>query len=202
VAILEGYEQARFSGGLFDMLAAKHIPVFPAPYATLSARALGGAQVVVNPDPSQFPKEQAGVLQALAQAGKALVTGPPEGPKKADAKDDDFVFDSSDTRVDATWQRVSAAVGRQNMGVRLFNVASMLSNLLELRGQRQLVLHLVNYSDYPASGITARVAGNYQHARLYRPGEAPVDLEVEKADGGTDFAIDERIVTIATVVLE
>jgi hypothetical protein len=78
----------------------------------------------------------------------------------------------------------------------------MLSNLLVLHGQRQLVLHLVNYSDYPASGITARVVGDYRHARLFRPGEAPVDIETEKVEDGTGFAIDQRIVTIATVVLE
>jgi len=113
-----------------------------------------------------------------------------------------FVFDPSDSRVDTIWQKVSAVVGRQNMGARLFNVASMLSNILTLRGQRQLVLHLVNYSDYPTSGITARVPGVYRHARLYRPGEAPVDLDTEKVEDGTGFAIDQRIVTIATVVLE
>jgi hypothetical protein len=105
-------------------------------------------------------------------------------------------------RADLVWQKVSTALGRQNMGARLFNVASMLSNLLVLHGQRQLVLHLVNYSDYPTSGITARVLGDYRHARLYRPGEPPVDIETEKVEDGTGFAIDERIVTIATVVLE
>jgi hypothetical protein len=78
----------------------------------------------------------------------------------------------------------------------------MLSNIVFTRGQRQMVLHLVNYSEYPASGITARVQGNWRRARLYRPGEAPVDLEVEKTEEGTGFAIDQRIVTIATVVLE
>ncbi len=88
------------------------------------------------------------------------------------------------------------------MGARLFNVASMLSNILTTRGQRQLILHLVNYADYPASGITARVPGTWRRARLYRPGEAVVDLEVEKTEEGTGFAIDQRVLTIATVVLE
>jgi len=46
------------------------------------------------------------------------------------------------------------------------------------------------------------VPGNWHHARLYRPGEAPVDLVLEKNEEGTGFAIDQRIVTIATVVLE
>ena len=202
VAILEDYDAARFSGGLFDMLAAKHIPAFPMPYARLSAAALGATRLAVDPDPAQLPKQQATVLQAFTQSGKVLVEGPPSGPAKSIPNDDDFVFDATDMRADFVWQKVSTALGRQNMGARLFNVASMLSNLLVLHGQRQLVLHLVNYSDYPTSGITARVLGDYRHARLYRPGEPPVDIETEKVEDGTGFAIDERIVTIATVVLE
>ena len=201
VAIVEDYAQARFSGGLFDMLAAKHMPVYAMPYAKLNAAGIGRARVAVNPEPGDLPAPEAPVLQSFAQSGKAVVDGPAPSGKPAQSEDE-FVFDPSDSRVDTIWQKVSAVVGRQNMGARLFNVASMLSNILTLRGQRQLVLHLVNYSDYPTSGITARVPGVYRHARLYRPGEAPVDLDTEKVEDGTGFAIDQRIVTIATVVLE
>ena len=171
MAQCEGYGTARFSGWLFDMLAAKHVPAFPMPYSKLSVAALRGAQVAVNPDPAEFPREQVPVLQTFAQSGKVVVEGPAPGPKKPAPAEDEFVFDVTDSRVDTIWQRVSAVVGRQNMGARLFNVSSMLSNLLAVHGQRQLVLHLVNYSDYPASGITARVVGVYRHARLFRPGE-------------------------------
>jgi hypothetical protein len=202
VAVVEGYGAARLSGGLFDMMAAKHVPAFALPYSRLSAAALGGTRVAVNPDPGEFPAEQTVVLRTFAQSGKAVVEGPAQGSKKPPPAEDDFVYDPSDPRVDTIWQRVSAAMGRQNMGVRLFNVSNMLSNLLAAHGQRQLILHLVNYSDYPASGITARVAGVYRHARLFRPGEAPVDLDTERTEDGTGFAIDQRIVTIATVVLE
>jgi len=201
VAIVEDYAQARFSGGLFDMLAAKHMPVYAMPYSKLSAAAIRDARVAVNPEPEDVPAQQAPVLQSFEKPGKALIDGPPPSDKPAQPADE-FVFDPTDTRVNAIWQKVSDVVGRQNMGARLFNVASMLSNLVELRGQRQLVLHLVNYSDFPTSGITARVLGSYRHARLYRPGEAPVDLETEKVEDGTGFAIDQRILTIATVVLE
>jgi hypothetical protein len=201
VAIVEDYADARFSGGLFDMLAAKHVPAYPVPYSKLNAPALRGARVAVQPEPDSVPAGGVPVMRAFADSGKAVVSGGPTVAKPAPT-DDEFVFDSKDTRVDAMWQKVSAVVGRQNMGARLFNVASMLSNILTTRGQRQLVLHLVNYSDYPASGITARVAGTWHRARLYRPGEAAVDLEVEKAEDGTGFAIDQRIITIATVVLE
>jgi hypothetical protein len=201
VAIVEDYADARFSGGLFDMLAAKHVPAYPVPYGKVSGAALRGARVAVEPEPDSLPSGDQPFIRAFADAGKAVVSGGPSTPRAAPS-DDEFVFDATDTRVDTIWQKVSAVVGRQNMGARLFNVASMLSNIQTTRGQRQLVLHLVNYSDYPASGITARVAGNWRRARLYRPGEAAVDLDVEKVDEGTGFAIDQRVVTIATVVLE
>lgn len=207
VAIVEDYNDARFSGGLFDMLAAKHVPAYPVPYEKLTAAALRGARVAVEPEPETVPAPQQPLLKAFADAGKAVVRGEPAVQKitpdpAAPGNDDQFIFDASDTRVDAIWRKVSAVVGRENMGARLFNVASMLSNVLATRGQRQLVLHLVNYSEFPASGITARVPGNWRHARLYRPGEAPVDLDLERAEDGTGFAIDQRVVTIATVVLE
>jgi hypothetical protein len=201
VAIVEDYSAARLSGGLFDMLAAKHIPVFAVPSSQLTADALKGTQVAVNFDPASMPAGQAPVLQSFSGSGKTVIDGPRAPQNKAQAEDE-FVFDPTDSRVDTIWQKVSAAMGRQNMGAKLFNVSSMLSNVVSLRGQRQLVLHLVNYSEYPASGITARVLGTYRHARLYRPGETPVDLDVEKIEDGTGFAIDQRIVTIGTVVLE
>ena len=229
VAIVEDYAQARFSGGLFDMLAAKHVPVYAMPYAKLSPAAISHARVAVNPEPTSVPAQQAPALQSFAQSGKAVIDGPPSSSHKpvtavpsaavpsaavpsaaapsaaapgATPGDDEYIFDPTDTSADTIWQKVSAVVGRQNMGARLFNVSSMLSNVMTLRGQRQLVLHLVNYSDYPTTGITARVLGTWRHARLYRPGEPPVDLPTEKIEDGTGFAIDQRVVTIATVVLE
>ncbi len=172
IELVQSDTQARLSGGLFDMLTAKHMPVVA------------------------VPKSQA----STAQKPNGFRYEAP--PLKAEPAPGDLTYDATDTSVNTVWQQISADVGRRNLGARLFNVASMLSHVEVLPGQRQLVLHLVNYSDFPASGITARVLGNYRKARLYRPGEAPVDLETEKVEDGTGFAIDERIVTIATVVVE
>ena len=200
VALIQDLSNARFSGGLFDMLAAKHVPVFALPVSRLSAAALQNAKIAVSPEPS-LAGPQSPALQSFSRSGNALIEGPP-AKKRAAQPDEDFVYDPSDTRPNVVWQELSDTMGRQNFGVRLFNVASMLSNLLALTGQRQLVLHIVNYSDYPASGITARVTGEYRRARLHRPGEPAVDMETEKVEGGTAFSIDQRVTSIATVVLE
>lgn len=172
IALVQDDTQARLSGGLFDMLTAKHMPVVA------------------------LPKSRASVT---GKTDRLVYDAP---PLKAEPGPGDLVYDATDTSVNTAWEKISADVGRRNLGARLFNVAGMLSQVEALQGQKQLVLHLVNYSDFPASGITVRVLGNYRKARLYRPGEAPVDLETEKVEDGTGFAIEERIVTIATVVLE
>lgn len=200
VALVEGYGDARLSGGLFDMMAAKHVPAFPLPYGSVSAAALRRARVAVTLEPDALPAQAQPAMKAFADSGKTVVPG--VAAAAAPESDDTFVFNPTDTSVDRTWQKVSAVLGRQNLGARLFNVASMLSNVLATRGQRQLILQIVNYSDYPGSGITVRVPGVWRRARLFRPGEAPVDLELEKVEEGTGFAIDQRVVAIATVVLE
>jgi hypothetical protein len=51
-------------------------------------------------------------------------------------------------RLNDIWHDVNSMIGRRNMGVRLFNVSSMLSNYLAAPDGKTAVVHLVNYSDY------------------------------------------------------
>lgn len=202
VAIVEDLARARFSAGLFDMLTAKHIPVVDVPASKAAdSVALRNAAVAVETDPSRLDAAEKKALQAPSDNARKLVEGPPAS-KALDRPDDVFIYDTSDASVATIWQQVDEAEARRNLGVKLFNVASMLSNLLSARGARQMILHLVNYSDYPAQGVTIRLRGSWRHARLYRPGERPVDLETYKAEDGTGIDIDQRFLTIATLVVE
>ena len=42
------------------------------------------------------------------------------------------------------WRDVNKTIGRRNLGVRLFNVSSMLSNAMESADGKTMVMHLVN----------------------------------------------------------
>jgi hypothetical protein len=201
VAIVEDLARARLSAGLFDMLAAKHIPIVDVPARRAAAGEMENATVAVETDPSRLDAAEKKTVETATAGGGKVVMGA-ETAKVLDRPEDVFVYDPADTNLATIWQQVAAAVGNRNLGVRLFNVASMLSNLLETRGQRQMVLHLVNYSDYPAQGVTVRLRGTWRHARLYRPGERPLDLETYKAEDGTGIDIDQRFITIATLVIE
>ena len=92
-------------------------------------------------------------------------------------------------------------IGRRNMGVRLFNVSSMLSNFLAAPGGTTAVVHLVNYSDYPVDNVAVYYLGEYKHATLIAPGAADRALEVYKTEEGWGVDV-ERVGVCATIRLE
>jgi hypothetical protein len=92
--------------------------------------------------------------------------------------------------------------GRKNLGARLFNVSSMLSNVLSTADGKQVVVELVNYSAYPIENVSVQVLGAFKHAQLITPEGVQKDLEVYATDeGGTGVDI-ERVSACATVRLD
>jgi hypothetical protein len=92
-------------------------------------------------------------------------------------------------------------VGRRNLGVRLFNVSSMLSNLTASPDGKQVVLHLVNYSSYPVENITVHVLGKFSHARLITPDGAEKDLPTYAVEEGTGVDV-PRVAVCAALRLD
>jgi hypothetical protein len=202
LAVVEDAQSgALLSGGVLDMIAVKHTPVLPIPYRRISPPVMERAKMAVDVDPSALTPEQLAVLKAFTRAGGTLLTGPP-GWKFQSLRPEAITLEKADLdKLDEIWKELNSMTGRKNMGARLFNVSSMLSNLLEAPGGSQLILHLVNYSDFPAENITAHVLGAYHHARLYRP-EAPVqELDTYPVEDGTGIDI-EKMGSVATLVIE
>jgi len=63
-----------------------------------------------------------------------------------------------------------------------------------------LLLHLVNYSDYPVENVTVHILGKYGGATLYRPGQAPVKIAGYEVEDGTGIDIDQ-MGALAAIVL-
>jgi len=70
------------------------------------------------------------------------------------------------------------------MGVRLFNVSSMLSNLLVSADGKTAVVHLVNYSDYPVENVAVHFPAEYKRATLTTPEGMAKSLEVYPTEEG------------------
>jgi hypothetical protein len=192
---------ALLSGGVLDMIAVKHTPVRPVPPFRMSQGAFAPVRMAVNVDPESLTGEQKELLKRFTAAGGTLLNGPP-GWKFPDLKPGQITLEKADLdRIEQIWKEMNSMIGRRNLGARLFNVASMLSNLIESGDGKRAVLHLVNYSDYDVENITVHLLGQFRSARLLRPGKPPLELERYAVEDGTGIDIASMGV-VAAVELE
>ena len=202
LALIEDVDSgALLSGGILDMIAVKHTPVQPVPNPRLTESSMKTAKMAVDVDPSVLTPPQKDVLRNFTRAGGTLLSAPPGWTFPMPANGGITLSNDDFKKLDEIWKEVNGMMGRTNLGARLFNVSSMLSNLVGTPDGKRVALHLVNYTDFPVESITAHVLGTYTHARLYAPGAAPRDLPVYKVEEGTGVDID-KVDVLATVVLE
>jgi hypothetical protein len=192
---------ALLSGGVLDMIAVKHTPVRPVPTRKLSSDAMSGAKLAVNVDPSSLNDQQKEALRSFARGGGTLLSGPATWKFPTPTAASITLSEKEVTMLDDIWKEVNTMTGRRNLGVRLFNVSSMLSNIMESPDQKQAVLHLVNYSGYPVENVTVHLLGKYKTARLLTPGGSVKTLGVYDTEEGTGIDID-NVAVLATLVIE
>jgi hypothetical protein len=138
------------------------------------------SKMPVNVDPELLSANQKEALKMFIKAGGTLLAGPTLQPD---------------------WKKLDTLTGHENFGARLFNVGSLLSNLLESADGKQAALQLVNYSDYPVADVTVHVLGKFKRATLMRPEAAPQKLEVYGVDEGTGIDV-PALGALGTVILE
>jgi hypothetical protein len=190
---------ALLSGGVLDMIAVKHTPVLPVPARQLAPEKMAGAQMAVNVSPSTLTAEQKEALRDFARKGGTTLSGPATWTFPP-LKPDRITLGEEDVKtLDEIWKDTNSMTGRRNLGARLFNVSSMLSNLG--RVGETAVLHLVNYSGYPVENVTVHLLGKYKSARLLSPGKPDAKLQPYEIEEGTGVDID-TIGIAATLVLE
>ncbi len=202
LALVEAPESgALISGGVLDMMATKHTPVTPIPASGLNGKSLLHSKMAVNVDPELLDANQKEALKAFTRAGGTLLTGPP-GWRFPSLQPDQITLDKKDLETLADiWHELNSVTGRDNLGARLFNVGSMLSNLQESPDGKQVALQLVNYSDFPVTDITVHVLGKFKRATLVRPDAGPQKLDVYDVEEGTGIDL-PALGALGTLVLE
>ena len=203
LAVVQDHDDALLSGGILDMIAAKHTPIRAIPGQRLTADSLEGTSMAVDVDANALTPAQREILKNFARAGNTVLTAPPGWKGQSALAGDQITLDKAELdRLNDIWHDVQTMTNRKNLGVRLFNVSSMLSNLLATGDGKQVVVELVNYSEYPIENITVQLLGTFKHAQLLTPGSAPKNLEVYATDeGGTGVDID-RIGECGALLLE
>jgi hypothetical protein len=189
------------SGGILDMIAVKHTPVRPVPRQQLTPQALQGATMAVDVDADALTPEQKEILRNFARQGGTLLTGPPGWKDQAPAGERITLDQKELDRLNDIWHDVNSMVGRQNLGVRLFNVSSMLSNVIATPDDKTEIVHLVNYSDYPVENVTVYFLGSFKHATLLTPEGVEKRLDIYQADDGWGVDLD-KVGVCASIRLE
>jgi hypothetical protein len=188
------------SGGILDMIAAKHTPVRALPPGRLTAESLEGAKMAVNLDADELTAEQREILKGWTRSGGTLLTAP-AGWKDQGAQGEQITLDKQEVqRLNDIFRDVQAMVGRRNLGVRLFNVSSMLSNLIAPPDAKQVVVHLVNYSGYTVENIAVHFLGKYTQAALIAPGGVKKPLEIYQTEEGGGVDVPEVGVCAAVIL--
>jgi hypothetical protein len=187
------------SGGILDMITAKHIPLRAVPPGALP-RLSGELRTLLTIEPGRLSQEQREAARAAARRGATLVNGP-AGWKLEPPPPGRFTYsDEQVKQLDQIWREVNSIIGRRNYGVRLFGAPGMLSTLKESPDGKNLAVILVNYTDYPVENITLHFAGRMQRARLLDSRGERV-LETYEVEDGTGVDV-ERVDDLAVVVAE
>lgn len=203
LAVVQDHDDALLSGGILDMIAAKHTPMRAIPGQRLTPDALAGATMAVDVDVNALTPEQRDILTKFAHAGGTVLTAPPGWKGQSALKPGQITLDTAELeRLNDIWHDVQTMTGRKNLGARLFNVSSMLSNVLSSEDGKQVVIELVNYSAYPIENVSVQVLGTFKHAHLIAPDGIEKDLEVYATDEeGTGVDI-EKVAACAAVRLD
>ncbi len=189
------------SGGILDMIAVKHTPVEPIPSQHLTPESLKDATMAVNVEGDGLSDAQKQVLLNFAHSGGMLLTAP-AGWKDQNPGGDKITLDKAELdRLGDIWKEVNSMIGRRNLGVRLFNVATMLSNVLASADGRTEIVQLVNYADFPVEGVTVHYLGEFPRVTLISPDGEQKPLVPYETEEGWGLDID-RVAVCATIRLE
>lgn len=197
--VMDERSGALVSGGIIDMITAKHIPLQIAPPARLAGLA-GEVRTLLTIDPDTLTEEQREAARAVARRGATLVNGPAGWKLESPPRGQITYTDEQVKQLDQIWREVNSIIGRRNYGVRVFGAPGMLSTLKESKDDGKWALLLVNYTDYPVENIALHFPFRVQRARLSSPqGEgAPEAYETEEGSG-LDLA---RVTDLALVTFE
>jgi len=195
---------AMLSSGLLDMIGSRHTPARIVPPSKISPERLTGARIAINVEPATLPGDAREGLRRFAASGGRVVSNP-----------EDFRFPSAEgyqlsldklpkaelDRFEFLWRSLLSTTRGENLGVRLFNVASILSSLVADPATRRSYLFLINYGEHAAENVTMYLPGKFRAARLHTPDGAAKLLEGYAVEEGTAFDI-EKFTSAAIVEFE
>ncbi len=191
---------ALVSGSVLDMVESKHIPAMVIPPGFLGKTQGQPLKLLLNIDPPSLTDPQKESVRGAARSGATVINGPPQWKLTLPPPEAITFTDDQIAQLDEVWKEINRVIGRENFAVRLFGAPAMLSNLKSADDGKTLVLHLVNFSDYPVEAITVHTVDVFQKATLLTP-RGQESAEVYKHEEGSGIDI-EKVDDVAILLLE
>lgn len=189
---------ALVSGSVLDMVESKHIPAFVVPPSSLASIEDRTVKLMLNIDPQSLSGEQREQVRGTARRGAMVINGPPQWKLALPPPEAITFTDDQIAQLDEIWKEINRVIGRENFAVRIFGAPAMLSNLKAAGDGSAVVLHLVNYSDYPVEGITIHTLQRFRSAKLLTPSgeESPELYEFEEGSGIDIDKVEEAAILV------
>jgi len=182
---------ALLTGSLLDMLESQRTSIRSIPSAKLGPDALAGIKIVLNVSGAAIP----------ANAG-VQVLEPPPGWHFPVVPESDFMMGRKQLdEMQPLWEMTYKATLRKNFGVRTFNTSGVMSSAVAAPDTGTLIVHLVNYTDFPADNLTVHALGEWKRAELLEPGGKVRQLELYPVSGGSGVDI-ESLASVGIVRFE
>jgi hypothetical protein len=189
------------SSSLLDMLASQRTGVRVVPTRKLDGTAISGARVVLDVDPDSLRPEQKKAIDDFVKHGGTVIN-PPAKWHFPQTSDDQIVLERRQAdQLQSLWEVTYNATVRKNFGARTFNTTGILSSVLATPDGNSVLVHLVNFLDFPGEAITIHVLGKWKHARLFQIDGPTVDLPVFDVPEGTGVEI-EKVSLLTSVRLD
>lgn len=192
---------ALLSGSLLDMMSSQRTPVRVIPARRLDAARLRGIRLLLIVDPGSLAPAQKAVVEEFKRNGGQVLDPPANWRFPATGADQILLTRRQLDQMQDLWELTYNAMLRKNFGARTFNTTGMQSSVLIAPDGKSIIVHLVNYTEYPVESITVQALGAWRRATLYSPDELAREMPVYPVKDGTGVDI-ERMGVITTLKLE
>ncbi len=184
-----------------NLVARRRIPYRVIERGTLTESALAGLKAVLALGLETPRPEERRLLTAFVASGGLLVAGPSwKNDSAISGKGRTVAYDEELPDPEAVAKEMLALIGRPNLGVRLFNAASVLPYVSSGESGRRLLVQLVNYATVPAGDVTVRISGEYRSVRMFSPDLPDTEPAVERAEGQVQVRIRSVPVYVALLL--
>jgi hypothetical protein len=182
-----------------NLIARRQVPYRVIGRDRLEPAAIAGLSAVLAVDLAPPAAPERTLLRSFAEGGGLLVAGRawaagnvPKGKaftEMAIGKGRMIVYEDELPDPEAVSKDVLELVGKNHLGVRVFNMPSVLTYVAADPAGKRLLVQMLNYSNYPAESMTVRVTGVFQSARLYTPESGVEKLAADHAGPATEISI-------------